>query len=129
MQEVSKDPVTLSRGSWFPPLLPTSTFEVARASSLPSLTQHQSLRAVSGVCVGGGEVTGQGCSGDPPPKSGNLLIQVLLLCGHKLRVETTTNQKCSGKVKRRRHLSYHLPESFSLAYILAEQRVHHQEGP
>lgn len=54
MQEVSKDPVTLSRGSWFPPLLPTSTFEVARASSLPSLTQHQSLRAVSGVCRGGG---------------------------------------------------------------------------
>lgn len=96
MQEVSKDPVTLSRGSWFPPLLPTSTFEVARASSLPSLTQHQSLRAVSGVCVWGGEVTGQGCSGDPPPKSGNLLIQVLLLCGHKLRVESPPGPSAPG---------------------------------
>ena len=40
----------------------------------------------------------------------------------------TTNQKSSGKVKRRHHMSDNLPESFSLASILAEQGVHHQEG-
>ena len=40
----------------------------------------------------------------------------------------TTNWKSSGKVKRRHHMSDHLPESFSLASILAEQGVHHQEG-
>ena len=41
----------------------------------------------------------------------------------------------SGKVKRRHHLSDHLPESFSPAFTLAEQGitlaeqgVHHQEG-
>ena len=36
--------------------------------------------------------------------------------------------KSSRKVKRRHHMSNHLPESFSLASILAEQGVHHQEG-
>ena len=34
----------------------------------------------------------------------------------------------SGKVKRRHHMSDHLPEAFSLASILAEQGGHHQEG-
>ena len=34
-----------------------------------------------------------------------------------------------GKVKRRHHVSYHLPESFWLESILSEQGVHHQEGP
>ena len=32
------------------------------------------------------------------------------------------------KVKMRHHMSNHVPESFSLASILAEQGVHHQEG-
>lgn len=54
MQEVSKDPVSLCPGSWFPPLLPTSTFEVVGASSLPSRTQQQSLQVASSVCVAGG---------------------------------------------------------------------------
>ena len=40
----------------------------------------------------------------------------------------STNQKSLGKVKRKPHLSDYLPESFSLASILAEQGVHHQEG-
>ena len=26
-------------------------------------------------------------------------------------------------------MAYHFPESFSLAFILAERRVHHQQGP
>ena len=34
----------------------------------------------------------------------------------------------SGKLKRRHHMSNHLPESSSLASILTEQGVHHQEG-
>ena len=79
MQEVSENPVSLSLGSWFPPLLPTSPFEVAGASSLPSLTQHQSLQAASGVCVLGGrgdragvqwgptsKIREPSCSGAPP---------------------------------------------------------------
>ena len=33
-----------------------------------------------------------------------------------------------GKVKRRYHMSDHLPESFSLASVLAERGVHRQEG-
>ena len=33
-----------------------------------------------------------------------------------------------GKVKRRHHVSIHFPESLSLASILAERCVHHQEG-
>ena len=45
-----------------------------------------------------------------------------------LQQEVSTNQKSSGKIKRRHYLSDHLPESFSLASILAEQDVHHQEG-
>ena len=32
------------------------------------------------------------------------------------------------KTKMRHHMSNHLPESFSLASILAEQGMHHQEG-
>ena len=32
------------------------------------------------------------------------------------------------KVKRRHYISNHLPESFFLASILAEQGMHHQEG-
>ena len=34
-----------------------------------------------------------------------------------------------GKVKRRCHESYHLPEAFLLASILAEKYLRHQEGP
>ena len=34
----------------------------------------------------------------------------------------------SGKVKRRHHMSDDLPESFSLAAILAEQCMHNKEG-
>ena len=41
---------------------------------------------------------------------------------------TLPHQESSGKVKMRQHMSNHLPESFSLALILAEQGVHHQEG-
>ena len=33
-----------------------------------------------------------------------------------------------GKGQKETHLSNHLPESFSLASILAEQGLHHQEG-
>ena len=39
----------------------------------------------------------------------------------------TTNWKSLGKVKRRHHMSDHLPESFSLAAILAEQCMHNKE--
>ena len=46
--------------------------------------------------------------------------------GEELR---TNKSPPMGKVKRRSHVSNHLPESSSLASILAEQRVHHQEGP
>lgn len=46
-QELSQDPASLSLGCWFPPLPSTSTFEVARVSSLPSLTRHQSLEVAS----------------------------------------------------------------------------------
>lgn len=41
-------------------------------------------------------MTGQGCNGDPPPKSGNLLVQVLLPCGHKLRVESPPGPSAPG---------------------------------
>ena len=34
-----------------------------------------------------------------------------------------------GKVKRRCHASYYLPEFFLLVSTPAEQCVHHQEGP
>ena len=44
------------------------------------------------------------------------------------RTNSSTNQSSSGKVERRRHVSYHLPEPFSLESILPEQCVHHQEG-
>ena len=40
----------------------------------------------------------------------------------------TANRKSLGKVKKRHRKSDHLPESSSLASILAEQGVHHQEG-
>ena len=40
---------------------------------------------------------------------------------HELFYETTTHQKSSGNVKRRHHMSNHLPESFTLPCILAEQ--------
>ena len=34
-----------------------------------------------------------------------------------------------GKAKRRCHVSYHVPEAFSLASVLAEKCMSHQEGP
>ena len=34
-----------------------------------------------------------------------------------------------GKVKWRLHVSYHVPEAFLLTSTLAEQCMHHQEGP
>ena len=40
----------------------------------------------------------------------------------------TGKVKSLGKVKRRHHMSDHLPESSSMAPILAEQCVSHQEG-
>ena len=44
-----------------------------------------------------------------------------------MELKATTNWKSLGKVERRHHMSVHFPESFSLASILAERCVHHQE--
>ena len=39
------------------------------------------------------------------------------------------NRKRAGEGKRRRHVSDHVPQAFSLASILAEPCVRHPEGP
>ena len=46
---------------------------------------------------------------------------------HGIKLPTTLSRKSSGKVKRRHHVSHHLPES-SLASILTEQCECPQEG-
>ena len=54
------------------------------------------------------------------------------VCRSRSKLEVDMEQQTGsklGKVKRRYRMSYHLPDSFSLASILTEQYACHQEEP
>ena len=56
-------------------------------------------------------------------------VRNIELISHHQPEEFTNGKKKKKRERERHHVSYHLPESFSQALILADQGVHHQEGP